>query len=86
MAQAIAKKIYKIGRYGQVLAISHLPQVIAIADNQYFISKESKEESTVSKAKLLTQEERIEEIAKMIAGADVTEAARNQARELLGKD
>lgn len=86
VAQAIAKKIYKIGRYGQVLAISHLPQVIAIADNQYFISKESKEESTVSKAKLLTQEERIEEIAKMIAGADVTETARNQARELLGKD
>lgn len=86
VAQAIAKKIYKIGRYGQVLAISHLPQVIAIADNQYFISKESKEESTVSKAKLLIQEERIEEIAKMIAGADVTEAARNQARELLGKD
>ncbi|HEL0022888.1 TPA: DNA repair protein RecN [Streptococcus equi subsp. zooepidemicus] len=86
VAQAIAKKIYKIGRYGQVLAISHLPQVIAIADNQYFISKESKEESTASKAKLLTQEERIEEIAKMIAGADVTETARNQARELLGKD
>lgn len=86
VAQAIAKKIYKIGRYGQVLAISHLPQVIAIADNQYFISKESKEESTVSKAKLLTQEERIEEIAKMIAGTDVTETARNQARELLGKD
>ncbi len=86
VAQAIAKKIYKIGRYGQVLAISHLPQVIAIADNQYFISKESKEESTMSKAKLLTQEERIEEIAKMIAGADVTETARNQARELLGKD
>ncbi|HEL0632762.1 DNA repair protein RecN [Streptococcus equi subsp. zooepidemicus] len=86
VAQAIAKKIYKIGRYGQVLAISHLPQVIAIADNQYFISKESKEESTVSKAKLLTQEERIEEIAKMIVGADVTETARNQARELLGKD
>lgn len=86
VAQAIAKKIYKIGRYGQVLAISHLPQVIAIADNQYFISKESKEESTVSKVKLLTQEERIEEIAKMIAGADVTETARNQARELLGKD
>lgn len=40
----------------------------------------------MSKAKLLTQEERIEEIAKMIAGADVTETARNQARELLGKD
>ncbi|GAA0055202.1 UNVERIFIED_CONTAM: DNA repair protein RecN [Streptococcus canis] len=85
VAQAIAQKIYKIGCHGQVLAISHLPQVIAIADYQYFISKESKEESTVSKVRLLTSEERVEEIAKMIAGADLTEAALTQARELLVK-
>lgn len=83
VAQAIAQKIYKIGRHGQVLAISHLPQVIAIADYQYFISKESKEESTVSKVRLLTSEERVEEIARMLAGADMTEAALTQARELL---
>lgn len=76
VAQAIAQKIYKIGRHGQVLAISHLPQVIAIADYQYFISKESKEESTVSKVRLLTSEERVEEIARMLAGADMTEADR----------
>ncbi|CAN2924417.1 DNA repair protein RecN [Streptococcus dysgalactiae] len=85
VAQAIAQKIYKIGRHGQVLAISHLPQVIAIADYQYFISKESKEESTVSKVRLLTFEERVEEIARMLAGADMTEAALTQARELLAK-
>lgn len=86
VAQAIAQKIYKIGQHGQVLAISHLPQVIAIADYQYFISKESKQESTVSKARLLTDQERVEEIAKMIAGADVTDAAKTQARALLKKD
>ncbi|EHI68561.1 DNA repair protein RecN [Streptococcus ictaluri] len=85
VAQAIAQKIYKIGQHGQVLAISHLPQVIAIADYQYFISKESKEDSTVSKARLLTHEERIEEIATMIAGTDMTQAARNQAEALLKK-
>ncbi|VTS24084.1 DNA repair protein RecN [Streptococcus dysgalactiae] len=85
VAQAIAQKIYKIGQHGQVLAISHLPQVIAIADYQYFISKESKEESTVSKVRLLTSEERVEEIARMLAGADMTEAALTQARELLAK-
>ncbi|HEQ4398050.1 TPA: DNA repair protein RecN [Streptococcus pyogenes] len=85
VAQAIAQKIYKIGRHGQVLAISHLPQVIAIADYQYFISKESKEESTVSKVRLLTPEERVEEIASMIAGTDMTQAALTQARELLAK-
>lgn len=83
VAQAIAQKIYKIGSHGQVLAISHLPQVIAAADYQFYISKESNETSTVSTVRLLSQEERIEEIAKMIAGSDITNSAREQARELL---
>ncbi|HFU4448509.1 TPA: DNA repair protein RecN [Streptococcus suis] len=85
VAQAIAQKIYKIGQYGQVLAISHLPQVIAIADYQFFIEKVSDEHSTVSRVRLLTTDERVEEIAKMLAGDTVTEAARTQARELVMK-
>ncbi|MBY5023765.1 DNA repair protein RecN [Streptococcus suis] len=85
VAQAIAQKIYKIGQYGQVLAISHLPQVIAIADYQFFIEKISDEHSTVSRVRLLTKEERIEEIAKMLAGDKITDAARNQAKELVEK-
>ncbi|MET3559186.1 DNA repair protein RecN (Recombination protein N) [Streptococcus rupicaprae] len=83
VAQAIAQKIHKIGQAGQVLAISHLPQVIAIADYQFFIEKQSSDTSTVSTVRLLAQEERVEEIAKMLAGQDVTETARQQARELL---
>lgn len=83
VAQAIAQKIHKIGQHGQVLAISHLPQVIAIADYQFFIEKISNEHSTVSTVRLLTVEERIEEVAKMLAGENVTEAALTQARELL---
>ena len=85
VAQAIAQKIYKIGQFGQVLAISHLPQVIAIADHQFFIKKISDEASTVSQVRLLTFEERVEEIAKMLAGDVVTEAARSQARQLVSK-
>ncbi|MBF6975893.1 DNA repair protein RecN [Streptococcus macedonicus] len=85
VAQAIAQKIYKIGSNGQVLAISHLPQVIAIADYQFFIEKRSDENTTVSTVRLLTEEERVEEIAKMLAGSDITEMARKQARELLKK-
>ena len=85
VAQAIAQKIHKIGSNGQVLAISHLPQVIAIADNQFFIEKISDENSTVSTVRLLDFDERVEEIAKMLAGENVTEAALNQARELLKK-
>ena len=85
VAQAIAQKIYKIGSHGQVLAISHLPQVIAIADYQFFIEKRSDENTTVSTVRLLSEEERVEEIAKMLAGSDITEMARDQARELLKK-
>lgn len=85
VAQAIAQKIYKIGKNSQVLAISHLPQVIAIADYQYYISKESKADTTISRASLLEYNQRVEEIAKMIAGNDITETARQQARDLLQK-
>ena len=85
VAQAIAQKIHKIGSNGQVLAISHLPQVIAIADYQFFIEKISDENSTVSTVRLLTADERVQEVAKMLAGEDVTEAALTQARELLKK-
>lgn len=85
VAQAIAQKIHKIGSNGQVLAISHLPQVIAIADYQFFIEKISDEHSTVSTVRLLSDEERVEEIAKMLAGENVTQAALTQARELLKK-
>ena len=83
VAQAIAQKIHKIGQNGQVLAISHLPQVIAIADYQFFIEKISNDHSTVSTVRLLSVEERVEEVAKMLAGENVTEAALSQARELL---
>ena len=83
VAQAIAQKIHKSGQHGQVLAISHLPQVIAIADYQFFIEKISDEHSTVSTVRLLTLEERVEEVAKMLAGENVTVAALTQARELL---
>jgi DNA repair protein RecN (Recombination protein N) len=84
VAQAIAQKIHKIGSHGQVLAISHLAQVIAIADYQYFIEKISSDSSTVSTVRLLSYEERVEEIAKMLAGNNVTDTARTQAKELLG--
>ncbi|MGT2771754.1 DNA repair protein RecN [Streptococcus marimammalium] len=86
VAQAIAEKIHLISQHAQVLAISHLPQVIAKADHQFFIEKISNATSTVSTVRLLSNEERIEEIAKMLAGNDVTATARAQAKELLEKN
>ncbi|MBL3715563.1 DNA repair protein RecN [Lactococcus muris] len=85
VAQAIAQKIYKIAQAGQVLAISHLPQVVAIADTQFYIEKASTDDVTTSTVRKLHLEERIEEVAKMLAGDDVTVEALAQAKRLLMK-
>lgn len=83
VAQAIANKIYKISQAGQVLAISHLPQVVAIADQQFHIEKLSSDDVTTSTVRKLSPDERVEEIAKMLAGDDITAEARAQAERLL---
>lgn len=85
VAQAIANKIYKISQGGQVLCISHLPQVVAIADSQYHIEKRQSKDSTSSTVKKLGPEEREIEIAKMLAGDDLTSEALAQAKKLLEK-
>ncbi|GAB2025723.1 DNA repair protein RecN [Lactovum odontotermitis] len=85
VAQAIAQKIYKISQSGQVLAISHLPQVVAIADTQFYIEKSSSDDVTTSTVRKLNPDERVEEIAKMLAGDDLTPEALAQAKKLLKK-
>ena len=83
VAQAIANKIYKIATNGQVLAISHLPQVVAIADTQFYIEKASTDEITTSTVRKLSFDERVKEVAKMLAGDDLTKEALAQAKRLL---
>ncbi|WP_270740566.1 DNA repair protein RecN [Lactococcus formosensis] len=85
VAQAIAQKIYKIAQAGQVLAISHLPQAVAIADTQFYIEKASTDDVTTSTVRKLKLEERVEEVAKMLAGDDITVEALAQAKRLLTK-
>ncbi|MDR0200349.1 MAG: DNA repair protein RecN [Streptococcaceae bacterium] len=86
VAQAIAEKIYKIAKSGQVLAISHLPQVVAIADVQYGIEKAVAGDVTTSTVTRLNAAARVEEVAKMLAGDKVTQEARAQAKLLLSKN
>ena len=83
VAQAIAEKIHQIGKYSQVLCITHLPQVAAIADTQYFIRKVVKDNRTQTIVNELTKTERVNEIARMLSGADVTELTKEHAKELL---
>ncbi|NCU16772.1 DNA repair protein RecN [Pallidibacillus pasinlerensis] len=83
VAQAIAEKIYSISVNSQVLSITHLPQVAALCDHHFFISKEIKDDRTLTSVKVLSEQERIEEIARMISGTHITSATEEHAKELL---
>lgn len=83
VAQGIANKIHKISEHSQVLCISHLPQVAAIADFQYFIEKLSDGQTTETRVKVLSFEERVNEVARMLAGETVTDLTIEHAKELL---
>jgi DNA replication and repair protein RecN len=83
VAQAIGEKIRRLSVGSQVLAITHLPQVACMSDHHYYISKEVKNNRTITKIQPLDEEGRIKEIARMIAGNRITEATERNARELL---
>lgn len=69
----------------QVISITHLPQIAARGKNHYRVYKEETPDGTVSHMKKLSDKERIDEIAQMLSGSDITEAARSNAAELLEK-
>lgn len=83
IAQSIAKKIKMISKDNQVLCISHLPQIAAIADYNIKITKETDNNRTYALAKYLNHEERILEIASMISKEKITESSISLAKELL---
>lgn len=83
VAQAIAEKISQIAQHSQVLCITHLPQVAAVADHHYFISKHITAGRTETVLKVLDEEERIEELARMLSGSAITTLTLEHARELL---
>lgn len=83
VAQAIADKIYQIGRSSQVLCITHLPQVAAVADQQLLIEKTATATKTTTNVRPLKANERELEIARMLAGVEITELSLEHARELL---
>lgn len=85
VAQAIAQKMAVIGQNAQVLCVTHLPQVAAIATNHLFVSKLVDQTRTATKITTLTMAQREQEVAKMFAGDDLNENALAHARELLKK-
>ena len=81
-AQMVAEKMAVIAKSHQVICISHLAQIAAMADTGFVIEKVSEKGHTNSAIRRLNEEEAIEEIARILGGAKITEAVRNSAREM----
>ena len=79
----IADKLREIGDHAQVVSITHSPAIAARAHQQFYIEKMAKNNSTTTTVTKLNHEGRVEEIARMLAGENVTEAVVEHARELL---
>lgn len=82
-AQMVAERIAVISRYKQVLCITHLPQIAAMADTHLYISKSSTDGKTETTVRRLAENESINEIARMASGVDATSAALDNAREMI---
>lgn len=83
VAQAIAEKMAKISMHAQVLTITHLPQVAAMADYHYLIQKNVIKDRTTTNVTLLDDDKRAHELARMLSGVEVTKLSLANANELL---
>lgn len=82
-AQAIAEKLSEVAVNGQVFAITHLPQVACMADHQYYIEKHVHDERTSTQVLELNEAGRVQELARMLGGVEVTEKTIHHAQEML---
>ena len=83
VARAVGEKLHTLASHSQVLCITHLPQVASLADKHFRVEKQVVKQDTMSLVRELSKDERIHEVARMLSGHTVTEAARQSAKELL---
>ncbi|NLI12387.1 MAG: DNA repair protein RecN [Peptococcaceae bacterium] len=81
--QSVAEKMSQLGRHRQVICVTHSAQVASHAKAHYLIVKEMEEGRTVTRARLLEPGERLEELARMLGGREITEITRRHARQML---
>lgn len=81
-AQMVAEKMSAIARDRQVLAITHLPQIAAMADTHYAITKELSDSSAITKIEALSEEESVLELARLIGGEKITDNTLKSSREM----
>jgi DNA repair protein RecN (Recombination protein N) len=84
VAQKIGSLLKRMGENLQLIAITHLPQVAGKADFHFKVEKSNTDDRTRTHVKVLTQDERIEEIARLMSGEEINEAALLNAKALMG--
>lgn len=82
-AEIVGQLLRQLGESGQVLTVTHLPQVAAQGHQHLFVHKERRQNSTHTAVKLLSHEERVEEVARMLGGIDLTDESLLHARKIL---
>src|SRR5947199_10872834 len=82
-AEAVGKKLKNLSRGNQVLCVTHLPQIATFADHHYLIEKKDSSGRSRTSVRLITGQERTEEIARMLSGAKLTETSRKHAEQML---
>ena len=81
-AQMVAEKIKMTGKNHQIICITHLPQIAAMADHHFLIEKTSSADSTISNIRPLNREESIHELARMLGGVKITDTVLQNAKEM----
>lgn len=85
VAEIVGKLLHRLGTERQVLCVTHLPQVAACADWQWSIAKTDRGGEVLSRVTALDADARVEEIARMLGGVNITETTRRHAAEMLGR-
>jgi DNA repair protein RecN (Recombination protein N) len=83
VAEVVGRKLKAISKRSQVICVTHLPQIAALADQHLAVRKQAEAGRTVTRVEGLTGSDRVEELARMLGGETVTVAAREHARDML---
>jgi DNA repair protein RecN (Recombination protein N) len=83
VAEIVGKKLKQVAARHQVISVTHLPQIAALADRHFVVQKEVEKGRTFTRVKLLSEKERIAEVARMLGGIKITEQTRRHAEEMV---
>jgi DNA repair protein RecN (Recombination protein N) len=83
VAEAVGLKLKQLARSQQVLCVTHQPQVASLADRHFVVEKNMTKKATAIGIRQLDDDERVDEIARMLAGEKITESARTHAAEMI---